>query len=259
MRQRGLIDINMILDTRLGALARLDVTAAAKLVVTPAYRQRNCDNFGVLTDGIIDQEEYKELYEKYEAETLAESLFTNYVTLARLEVEDIVPTMDIKGLDKTIEYVINVYPYKLYAKEKEVIRRSVARYLSDPAVVKIVDIPWEELTPSVLDTNYDMMVIYNYEDWFKHHLTALKDYPMNEFTVFHPRIAPSGVVPEPVDGLRDVFMVTPMVLLGYIQLHPVASELSCFNHVAYMNAASPGESRPDSEEVPPDEAHRPPE
>lgn len=238
MKQRALVDINMILDTRLGALARMDATEAARIVKSQWYQDRDRDKFEEFSNGLINDEVFKDIYSRYEVETLEKALFTNYIEYATNELDDILPDLEITGIDGTIKYDINVYPYKLMASEKEVIRRAVARYLTDPAEVRVIDRPWSDFTPEVIYAEYEMLLIYNYENWFIHHLEALRKFPINDFTVFHPRISPTNEVPEPTPEIKDPFMATPMVLVGYIQLHPIPTYLSNFNMKAYSQAVS---------------------
>lgn len=238
MRQRALIDINTILDTRLGVLARLDKEAANKVAHSDWYPVRSSDDWESVTEGVISNEAFKEMYERYEVETLVESLMTGFIHLLRKDVSDAAPELEMKGIEGTIDFDINVYPYRLLASEKEIIRRSVARYLPIPAAVHIVDTAYHLLTPSLLDTKYDMLTIYNYEDWLKYHHEELINNPIKEFTIFHPRIAASGVAPEPDDIFRDPFLVVPMVLLSHVQITPVPTGLVSWSKPLYDLAVS---------------------
>lgn len=239
MRQRALVDINALLDTRLGVLARLDKVAANAIAHSAWYTVRSTDDWESVTDGAISNEAFKEMYLKYEVETLVESLMTGFIHLFRKDITDVAPELEIKGIEGTIDFDINVYPYKLLASEKEIIRRSIARYLPMPAMVHIVDTAYHLMTPALLDAKYDMMTIYNYEDWLKYHHTELLNNPIKEFTIFHPRISSSGVVPEPDDIFRDPFLVAPMVLLNHVQITPVPTGLVCWSKPLYDVAVNP--------------------
>lgn len=233
MRQRALIDINLLLDTRLAVLARLDPSAANTIGRSEWYRNRDTDNFEAVSEGVIKNDDFKAMYNKFEIETLVNGLMTDFIYILRKEVEEIIPTMEIKGIDHVITFDVNVYPYELLPEEKEVIRRSIARYVSTPAKINVVSTAYHLLTPKLLDNNYDMMALYNYEDWLKYHQDELHANPMIEFTIFHPRIAPSGEVPESDDIFKDPFMVIPMALCRHIQLHPIPTSYTCWQPKLY--------------------------
>lgn len=254
MRQRALIDIQMILDTRLGVLARLNPQAANKIVRSEWYHQRDTDRFDTVSDGLINIEEYRALAGKYEPETLVESLFTDYLFLLRKDIEEVFPKTDIKDITGRIQFDINVYPYKLLDSEKEVIRRAVARYLTEPGEVKVVDIAYHLLSPGSLNDNYEMMALYNYEDWLRYHEEALYKTPIREFTLFHPRIAPSGDVPKDDDVFNDPFTVAPLVLCEHLQLHPIPTSWVSWNPEVYDKLISHPDSHPHSEAVPPEQS-----
>lgn len=238
MRQKALIDINMLLDTRMGALARLNAEATSVLVRSDWYPLRDTDNWEKATAGVIKNEEYRELYNRYETETLVNSLMTDFVYALRKDIEDIVPEIEITNLTEVIEFDINVYPYKLSIEEKRAIEGALSHYLTYPAKVRVVDIAYHLLTPQALDLNYDMLAIYNYEDWLKYHHETLWDNPMREFTVFYPRIAPSGVMPEPDDVIKDPMSAVPMALMFHIRFCPIPTAFACWNHTVYESLIS---------------------
>lgn len=253
MKQRALIDIQMILDTRLGVLARMNPIAANAIARSSWYHSRDTDRFDLVSGGIIDLEEYRSIANKYEVETLLNSVFTDYVYLLRKDIEEIYPKTEFKGIDGRIEFDINVYPYKLLESEKEILKRAVARYLTEPAVVRVVNIAYALLPPGALTNNYDMMALYNYEDWLKYHEVALFKFPIQDFTIFYPRIAHSGEVPETDEFFNDPFQTIPLVLCEHIQLHPLPTMLACWNPNVYDRLmANPASKDPDSTPAPPE-------
>lgn len=233
MRQRALVDINMVLDTRLGVLARLNPDAANTLVRSDWYPLRDTDDWERTTEGLIKNEDYREMYNRYETETLVNSLMSDFVYALRKDVEDIIPEIEITNLTEVIEFDINVYPYTLTVEEKAIVEASLAHYLTYPAKVRVVDIAYHLLSPGMLDSNYDMMAIYNYEDWLKYHHEALWTNPIRDFTVFYPRIAPSGVMPEPDDVIKDPMSAVPMALMFHIQFKPIPTAYVCWNPAVY--------------------------
>lgn len=247
MKQRALIDIDMILDTRLGVLTRLNSEIAKDLVRSEWYRIRATDTFEDITNGGIKDSEFKEMYEAKEVETLFSSVFTNFLFYLRDDVNEFYPKMYVYGKEIELVFEINVYPYKLLDSEKEIIKRAVARYVSFPAEVKVVDLAYHLLTPNHLNTNYDMMTLYNYEDWLKYHHESLYNNPIQDFTLFHPRIAPSGKLPDLTEdkSIRDPFMLIPMMMVKHLQVSPIDTVLACWNPDIYeIQKVKVGETNP---------------
>lgn len=248
LKQRALIDIDMILDTRFGTLVSLDIEASKVLVTSEWYQLRSIDRFEEVTNGAIKDKDYIELYNQHKVETLKESVFTNFIFVLRDEIEDFIPRMYSYGDTVEIIYYINTYPYKLLEEEKEIMRRAIARYLPPPAKVEMVDLAYHLLTPGMLNNNYDMMAIYNYEDWLRHHMDNLNENPIREFSIFYPRIAQSGVVPEPTRDFKDPFMIVPMITIAHIQMTPIPTAMTCWNPYIYLYQATTSEDDTDTEE-----------
>lgn len=251
MKQRGLIDINMILDTRYGALRRIDAPMAERLARSDWYRVRDTDRFEFVSHGAIKDAEFKELYDKMEVETLEASIFTDYIYELRRDVKEGFSRMERLDPGTVIEFTVNVWPYDLLESEMEVIKRAFARYL--PPVMTLVDvvsIPHEKLTPSLVATAYEMLAFYNYEDWLKHHHTALLERPIPEVTLFTVRVAPSGTVPKPDHVVQDPFMALPAILMKHLNIRILPTSVACWNPVVYDKLTTPdveeGESTQDS-------------
>jgi|SRR5690554_2460300 len=248
MLQRALIDIDMILDTRYGTLRRIDSAWADEFVKTDAYMNRSVDTFGEMSGGRIDQAEYDRLYAARDRETLANSVMTDFVYYLRKDVNDIYIDM-VRGTGpESINLDINFWPYELEEEEMELIRRAVQRYIPLPATVGAVKIDPKFLTPQVVDNSYEMMAYYNHEDWLKHHLDALVGKPIPQNVLVTPRIATSGVVPEPTELAKDPFMVRSAFLVRHVALVYVPTRYACYNDAVITqirNRGSRASARPE--------------
>lgn len=245
--QKGLVDINTVLDTRMGTMLRIDPDAANFILRSPLYPLRATDNFFEMVDGKIPDETYRELYGQYDVETLASSLMTDMLYRLNVDVRDQIAEWESKKEEGVVAFDINVYPYKLAKEEKEVLRRAIASKLDASCEVRTVDIAWHLLTPGSIATNYDMLLIYNYEDWLRYHLETLLKDPIRDFVVMYPRIAHTGVVSESTNDVKDPFMAAPMTLHPYIQLQPLPVGYFCWNPAIYDDVNGLPGSRQDSE------------
>lgn len=230
MKQRALIDIEMILDTRYGVLSRMDPVLAEELVRTDRYRNREHDRFDRLTDGRIDQTEYERLYNERSVETLLFAKMTDFVYGLRRDIANFGIQQAAAADIERLEFHINAYPYNLLEEEAEIIRRAVARYLPPPADVCVVNTPPQDLSPEVVFNSYEMLAFYNHEDWLRHHYadTLLKT-PLPTTVLITPRIASSGVVPAPDKELQDPFMCRSALLVQWIALTYIETSNVCYN------------------------------
>lgn len=229
MRQRALIDIDLLLDTRYGTIKRIDETIADALVGSNLYRERHHDNFDLLTNGKIDREVYKALYARRDEETLFNSKMTDFVYHLRTDILKGLDNMDRGVLIDSIEIDINTYPYNLDPESAEVIRRAVAYYIPPPAKVNLVRLSPEALTPAYVDGAYEMLAYNNHEDWLGPNQELLLKKPLPLLVMLTPMIASSGEVPEATHEIRNPFSTRSAILVKFIALHYIPTSYSCHN------------------------------
>jgi len=229
MRQRALVDVDLLLDTRYGTIKRIDETIADTLVGSNLYRQRHHDNFDLLTNGLIDRAVYKDLYAKRDEETLYHSRMTDFVYHLRQDVLHGLENKDRGVLIEDLEVDINLYPYDLADESAETIRRAVAHYLPAPVNVNVVRLSPEALNPTYVDNSYEMLAYYNHEDWLIPHQEALIKHPLPTTVMITPMISTSGVVPAPTQEIRDPFLCRSAILVKFLALQYVEAEKACYN------------------------------
>lgn len=229
MKQRALVSIDLILDTRHGTLRRIDEKAANALVVNPAYRNRMTDDFHSLSGGVIDNAQYKELYSKRDVETLALSRMSDFVFYLRMDIKQGMKPVDRGVTDTVFTIDINIWPYDLLPPEIKRIRRAVAHYMPTPSVVNVVNLPPAQVTPAFLDDNYEMFAYYDHEDWLGPQTDALVKHPLPTTVLMTPMISSSGVIPEPTDEIKNPFLCRSAMLVKFVALHYIPVEYACFN------------------------------
>ena len=157
------IELDAILDTRLGVLWQMDSKKAEGLLYN-GYHQRQIDNFSLL-DSTIDHNEYLANYAKRNVETLKVSRLTNLVYLInRISID-----LEDEGLRGPkvdgVEVTVNIYPYDLSAVEADVLKDSVQSHLGLMTGVNVISEPLTSLTPKVIKDKYSAIILYNFRDW----------------------------------------------------------------------------------------------
>lgn len=231
MKQRGLVFIDMLLDTVYGTIRQLSGEAAELLVNSDAYRDRHVDNnFHELTNGVIDDAEFQQLYAARDIDTIFYAKLSNFVFDLRQDMLEGRADMLRGAQVESLALDINLWPYDVDAESAEVIRRSVEHYMPQEVVVRTVYIEPKDLTPRMLDHSYEMMAIYNHEDWLGHHyMTTLLEYPIPTFVLITPMIASSGVVPDATPEIRNPFLCRSAMLIKTVALQYIATSRVCYN------------------------------
>lgn len=169
MRQRLLVELDALLDTRIGTIARGWPELASEFL-NKQYATRISDEFNLLHP-MIDLALYRQAYRERDAETLMASrpteLFYRLKTImAALEMrmmEGLPECEDVK-LD------INIWPYELSNEVKEEIVLTLEDHCAVTAEVSLVSIPYQELTTDrILRDGWTFLYMYNYHEWLRFH------------------------------------------------------------------------------------------
>lgn len=188
-----LVDVDCLLDTRLGTVAKLSPELARKLVSSDEYFTREEDRFEGVGDIL-----YKNAYLNRDKQTLTNSVMTAMVTgwlralLSQLKDQALTqPNHDSIRVD------VNLHPYQFSDVEREELVR-VLKYRfdgpkADPAFshllsVEIIDRAPEQLEPSFCKSNYGAMVMYDPWTWMNLHAEAFKTVRLPEVLLYAPRI-----------------------------------------------------------------------
>lgn len=161
---RLMIELDMLLDTRIAAVSQLNQQAAIDLL-TPAYRQRISDDLGELTP-LITTEEFKKKYALRNKETLMWARPTPMLYFFCLTVNQNVELSQSNENIEEIEIDINTYPYDLNDEEKDEICACLLTYINYPVVVRTIFMPPYALTINEIKLRqWTSLYMYNFRDW----------------------------------------------------------------------------------------------
>lgn len=224
MKQSIYVSLDALLDTRFGTLIRLNEDKAINLIKN-GYRDRQSDDW-TLIDESIDMSAYQELYDKRDHRTLELSRCSGIVpTLCQMVLELKEASKGVPFIDN-ITIDLNTYPYDCTDEVKRELA-NVASYLTGGvADVKISYVPLIGLMPDYLDSNYDAVIMYDFNDWLEKHGGALKEKPLPRLTFIAPAIF-HGEIPDDKDldfgdlNTNDPFTATEMALADFLMLRLV--------------------------------------
>ena len=177
------IDIDALLDTRLGVINQYNPDLASKVVSSGKYHKRDEDVFEGLS-----KEDFAALYKNRNKETLSHSVVTNIVYVLKKLVPAFVQQAINMPYHDGCKICINYYPYTLSDSELEAIRLSLDATLQQVVPIEFINLNDAFLTPSYCKDSFSMMFRYNYEEWFNAHATDFKTCRLPDVNLYAPAI-----------------------------------------------------------------------
>lgn len=214
---RFLVELEAILDTRLGLMDVLDPESAGRLIANPGYYTREVDRFEPLCG--MDDDIYQEAWKQRDKTALMHSINTPVLDMVHYMVTEVEylavgdPTLSGAAVD------VNIHPYKLSKEEVHELAVSIARRCGVHASIRILNQPMAYFTPQLCRHDYYAMVLYNHIAWFDAHQRELFAYPIGipAVTMYAPRLGKNLLPPE----LKD------------FSKHGMVKELDVFDAVAH--------------------------
>lgn len=191
MKQRVLIELDALLDTRLSTIALLNPVAAKGLVSNDKYYNRMSDEFNLL-DESINMEAYREAYAKRDVVTLMGARPTALVLLIAHQIRDLELRLFKGEPDITALAVdINTHPYQLQSDEIEALLKAIREVCSINVCLEQVYIPPDKLTTTYIkNSNWAAIYLYNFTEWDTGYLATLTESPVSVagVTMFIPEM-----------------------------------------------------------------------
>lgn len=217
------VDIDALLDVRLGVMARINPDVASKLAVSKAYQDRVADIF----DG-VPEEVFRDAYLKRTTEDLANSVMTNCVPFLATMVKDLYYKAKVGPHYDSVNVVLNTAPYELEPDVSDELGKAVAHWMHGLADVSVVSIPMEELTPQHCKDHYYVMVKYEFDNWMSCHTASFETVRLYDILLYAPALY--SVIPteeeekEAIKHFKSAFIATEKLAAPLIGLHLLPAE-----------------------------------
>jgi hypothetical protein len=195
MKHNILIDLDVLLDTRIATLVQLDPDEAMRLLES-GFTSRVTDDLSGM-NSTISNEAYQEAYKNRDIETLKTSRMTNYIFELAILIKQMTENLakdNTRVLDPCV--VINYYPYKELDDEvlKQIIY-AVEQYITTAVTIKSVYLSPEELDLKAMKSSDILTYItYDFQGWFESAFSIKKgrngiiSYP--KLTIIAPKVMP---------------------------------------------------------------------
>lgn len=226
------ISIDIILDTRLTILNEIDPDATLEILKNKKYFEREIDDWELLTDGKIKNEDFKLRYDKRNKETLKKSKLTKFPFYLKDFIKD---AEDILSVDNTAgqpKIYLNTYPYlDLDDIEKEAFREAV-EILCGCIITEVVLCCYNphQLLPVKIKNEYEYMFLYNYEEWKNIHIDSIGRKDMMGVYVTVPKLFIEKVIPDEFLEIDEGLRITPwkaaeMCMLPFMNLNMIEADI----------------------------------
>lgn len=164
-----LVDLDSVLDTRLGVLAYNNLDAFKDVINNPGYFTRLQDDMSLLTDKVT-RDQWYEWWDNRTSECLKFSRTTNIIRTLADQISDLIYQRDITNDARIgeIKISLNLYPYNDLSDEAKENFRLVLHHFYPLISLKNITtcfLPPGVLSPEYLKDNYSMVVMYDLAKW----------------------------------------------------------------------------------------------
>lgn len=155
------IELDALLDTRIGALLKLGFDTVEK-VLQENYIERLSDNFKN-----IDLKLFRQYYKERDKTILKNSV----VTPMSIIINDFVKKTSKQNLTSPTVFkpkvILNIYPYELKKEEIQNLLYVLVNITDKLADIEIVNMAYEEISPSYLSLETSILILYEYHIWLE--------------------------------------------------------------------------------------------
>lgn len=193
MKQRLLVELDALLDTRMATIFRLNPDAANRLL-NARYATRISDEMNLL-DPFIDADAYRQAYAERDLETLYLARPTQFFYDIRVALRELVGKCMSGDPDvESVHVDINVWPYQPSDGHLEELQSVLADGFMDLITVGAVSVSPKELsTQRMLEMQWTYVYLYNFIDWATAQFDGITERPtaVPAVTMIAPKLVKS--------------------------------------------------------------------
>lgn len=233
-KQTILIELDALIDTRLGTLKQCFSEAAKKLDLESYVRRVKADFW---TELGISTEQFTTAYKKRNVDTLLASMHTGLYHNLPLLLGGLLLNGLTSPVHEELKININTYPYELNEDELEDIVYCFQQRLWKDCEITTVFYKPEDITPAMLVDISPAYILYDIELWLGAQQTAFLEKRIPTVTAYYPAVInhyDATEYKEMLDKQIDPFADLRRRMAEYITLDGVdASIFSCHYHLQH--------------------------
>ncbi len=180
-KQKILVELDCLLDTRIGTVAMISQDLATD-VLSNGYHERLEDKF----EG-VDNQLFQEMYQNRNIDVLKYSTITMFMPLLKHLCRLIYEEASSRPYHSGPEVVVNIYPYYMTDDVANAISAAVRYWVGVMTPVSVVRIEPKALKPHICK-EYSLMVMYDPTVWFNENLEAMLKSHLRDVALYIPQI-----------------------------------------------------------------------
>lgn len=213
-----LIDLDSLLDTRLGVLASLNQDAASLLVKSNTYWDRDRNDWTSLTNGLVTTDAFEEAWSLRTGDILPLSTMSGIFMVAISLLTDFQQNVAEGLVNDDIRIEVNLHPYTLSDDEQEGLKEALQAMFYKGLVITFCNWSKDTLTPSELISRYDAAIMYDFIPWMKRHAFGLAKIRAPDFNLLVPRLFERDVSQLTMEEKQNEILAFRMWLHLYIDV-----------------------------------------
>jgi hypothetical protein len=186
--QRLLVSLDVLLDTRLGALNKMN-TKYPELVLAAGWTDREGDFYEKWIPD-FDRDKFNTIYWNRGTanDVHTKSIVTGYLARLIADVKILRTASENHPMAGGVVVDINVWPYVFSDNEVATLKGAMAEYIGDGIRIEVTRIDLKGLSPKSIRGRWCSFSIYNFDEWLLMHSDALLKTPIPSVVCIAPRL-----------------------------------------------------------------------
>lgn len=220
------IDLDSLLDTRVGVVAVNDSEAATMLMQEP-YWLRESDDFAELTQGRVTHALFRQWWQARDKQALVAARPTNIIRILEELSEALVTSQVNLPFVARVKYLVNYWPYQLDELEIQAIQQACEILTGNVVEVKMIQMTPQQLTPQWIKREVSLLVLYDYWIWMDAQRENFASSPIPEVNLLAPAISHAHVMTQEdrmVENFGEVnpFAISELLMSVYITVQLIS-------------------------------------
>lgn len=228
------VDLDSLLDTRMGTLYQFGIKAVEKTVAS-GYYERRYDEF----EG-VDTEVFKKAYAERNAATLLNSMVTTVCELVTNFGKQTLLALVSTPLRRQPKVFLNVYPYVLGEDVQLLLIAGLKQATEGLLDIEVGYMAPEELTPDYVKSHFLQVIMYSYWEWLEIHAQNgnFEKTQCPQVTLFGPAIVQSKEAYKALEG-QNVFNALEAYSSLFIKLQLLPVKMYCVDLIRLKTKNTP--------------------
>lgn len=217
-KTRVLLFLDSLVDVMMGCVESVNPEWCKPLAVN-GYHYRLSNTLSYVHPD-VDDIAIKKAWDNRNVETLKLGLATEVLTYLCACVKDN-RSVDAESPEYwAMELTLNTWPYKLSENAANIFANLIAEVVGGKTTVKVIHANIDMIGPHFIKPRFDHVILYDINEWTKHHINALPNCKMPDVIFTVPVILLDGENPKGKDP-KEIVRYLKLVFANHLTIDPV--------------------------------------